>query len=520
MRNSDKYNTNISFACAKFFKLIIIYILYIKQVDVEPLDAYLHKTDHPSENPKTLLTYSASVDNISSLGVKRFLHFGIPRVKTIKKRTSKVSDDSFHGSQILDKGQANTWKSKSLFSHKTVSSKKSKVQRQESVRDDVRASAVTTTMPSADGVDPDMHVFIPDIPYHEPEPDYGSNNQESSSPDPESPGPGSSFDNITSPGTSYAGNESSSCESEPEECPYVTRQKQAELFASNAVKKRMSTISRTYSTLDALDPVYIKSTEVKHKLKKGSKKDKEPSKPTGSWKSFDSSVTSAKSTQTKSKKSSFFNLFRKTGDVISKLQSGKKSKSLYAKSSDIKGSKLQDIKEEENNNTGDNNHVPEKPPDSYDDREDQGNHVIYARPEDIRERKVYSKSLKKDPIYVKNIDLRQGNADMFRPMYPDTRHPSVLGDPRYVSTGDIRASATKPKWPYFSRDSRTSEHTRTGDLRHYAPGAGIGGSMDLYAAGLVERMEFTREPRRIGFRRNEENHGRSQSHVYDNWGFH
>lgn len=50
--------------------------------------------DDPTNNPKTLLTYAASQDNISELPNSKFIHYGIPRVKLNPVSTVRKSKES------------------------------------------------------------------------------------------------------------------------------------------------------------------------------------------------------------------------------------------------------------------------------------------------------------------------------------------------------------------------------------------------------------------------------------------
>ena len=189
-----------------------------RNVEVQPLGKYLHNRQHPTENPSTLLAYSASTDNISSLGMRRFLHYGIPRAKVNQgKRHSEMSSTS-------------------------------------------RAPS-TYTIPEYDEDSPYLDTHDPTVrqheefyepPYHppEPEPDYGdkrlrgTNNNNSND-----------IDNFSDSST-----DSSDTETLYMETPLAMPGRRA---STNLTGKQSSKrpISRTYSTLNALDPIYMTQTQ-------------------------------------------------------------------------------------------------------------------------------------------------------------------------------------------------------------------------------------------------------------------
>lgn len=514
------------------------------RVDVEPLDAYLHKTDHPSENPKTLLTYSASVDNISSLGIKRFLHYGIPRAKTVKKgpfsfsRNKKKNKAHYTVEPLLETDETNIADPDYKCENKhNTTSKDTAI---------IRVNKDGTSDISFQDINENINGKV--IPYYEPDPDYefpGSQH---------SPGVASSIDNITSPGTSFAGNAScSSSESEPEECPYLVRQRQMEMFAASNIQKRtIPTISRTYSTLNALDPTYVKGGDVKTAKASNKKKKKNEKDKDGSWKSFESSANS-KSTDSKSKRSPLTNLFRKTSSAISKqLQSGnKKSKNHYSKSGDMKEGIYKttiEVIHEAPNEIPIYSSARNIAADSKDAANQQSKSMRakdnYRSSNTSAERRYTLDSM--DAAYRARLEGPQNSAEAIYSNHTDFKHSThgKRSEAVYDGHSNFKSNKFKAFDPpvfkenfknrpfhnsssYHKKDPYKSEYARPSDVKRQATLSSqfYGGSVDVFSGGLLEQIEFTKEPRRLGNYRGPDSkiyasHSMLHSKGHDNWGFH
>ena len=221
-----------------------------RNVDVEPLGKYLHNSQHPTENPSTLLSYSASTDNISSLGMRRFLHYGIPRAKV---NPSGVGGVGVGGRRQNESSSSSVT---SLTSHAPPPSTYTIHEHPGDERRDHRSAASAAS------------VFDPP-PYHPPEPDPDYEQQRRGG---GGGGGGGDIDDdddddITAPGGSSAGGSSgsgsSTTDSSDTETLYVPRRSplshksSAELTTTSSGRRPLS---RTYSTLNALDPIYMTQT--------------------------------------------------------------------------------------------------------------------------------------------------------------------------------------------------------------------------------------------------------------------
>lgn len=84
--------------------------------DVEPFDCYMsrsvRKPNHPTTNPKTLLSYSASPNSATSLRRGCFYKYGIPRVKldpvrTVSYQTSGGNGERFGSTSSMSSSGSN-----------------------------------------------------------------------------------------------------------------------------------------------------------------------------------------------------------------------------------------------------------------------------------------------------------------------------------------------------------------------------------------------------------------------------
>ena len=212
---------------------------------VEPLGRYLHNSRHPTENPSTLLAYSASSDTESSLGMGRFLHYGIPRAKISTKPKGSCSEPDT-ASSVCD-----------ARSRRTVSSGKSSKREFQPVTS--LAAMTIHENPELEGSEGEgFGIGGHHVPYHppEPDPDYEQRsdwlrrNDES----------GSDDDDITAPPSLFGSSSTNSSDTESmfnlaeasATQDAVTSQRK---IAKASMKKRA--LSRTYSTLNALDPDFM-----------------------------------------------------------------------------------------------------------------------------------------------------------------------------------------------------------------------------------------------------------------------
>lgn len=391
---------------------------------------------------------------------------------------------------------------------------------------------------------------------------------------------------------------------------FTVRQRQLAMLAekaeqeknNNKNKKKGSnknierTISRTYSTLNALDPVYVKSSDVKKnkaKSKKSKKKDKKDTLNStgGSWKSFDSTINS-KSTDRSSTRAPLTGLFRKTSEVLAKFQShssrGYQSQNTLKNDDNNeedgndatltrKESNYEKIKNETLTKNSNKKDVNVKTQEVKPKKES-----LYARI--TRSRRVKhqtvlngNKDENKNNIFIKGSHDRIGIRGTFIGLRPNSRddiiyesnedninsysnsHLNRENNDTGFDTGHY-GSATRHFPAYDHRDSnlyKTTDNNKSIRSRHLSGGRRssiqkrspfgseyakaddvlrrrsqlssnfYGGSVDVYAtSGLVEQIEFTHEPRRLGVYRNPGSiiYGshtmlRTQNYGNDNWGY-
>ena len=94
--------------------------------DVEPFDCYMSRSvrqpNHPTTNPKTLLTYSAAPNSATSLRRGCFYKYGIPRVKLDPVRTMSVSSARGNNERFGSTSSMSSSGSNDINSHSSSSS--------------------------------------------------------------------------------------------------------------------------------------------------------------------------------------------------------------------------------------------------------------------------------------------------------------------------------------------------------------------------------------------------------------